>query len=75
MSYYMQLWPILGLYAPLKSPLHYQQSDLNGSYSPKSLHKFVLPENAFNTTFLEVEMHLKCPKVLYLVILSNFEPL
>ena len=62
MSYFMQFWPILGPYDPLKSPLHYQQSMLNGSYSPKSLHKLVLPENGFISIFFEVKMFEKCPK-------------
>ena len=40
----------------LKSPIYYERSTCRGSYSPKSLHKFVLPENVFKTKFFEVEM-------------------
>ena len=58
----MQFWPILGPYDPLKSPLHHQESSLNGSYSPKSLHKLVLPENGFISIFFEAKMFEKCPK-------------
>ena len=62
MSYFMQFKPILGPYYPLKSPLHYQQSTLQGSYSPKILHKIVLPENGFISIFSEVKMFEKCQK-------------
>ena len=62
MSHFVQFWPILGPYDPLKSPLHHQQSTLNGSYSPKSLHKLVLPENGFISIFFEAKMFKKCPK-------------
>ena len=63
MSYFMQFWPILGPYDPLKSPLHYQRSTLKGSYSPKSLHKLVLPENGSISIFFEVKVLLKDSKV------------
>ena len=59
---------------PLKSPIYQQRSTPKCPYSPKSLHKFVLPENVFKTKFFEVKVHWKCPKPVYLVILSNFEP-
>ena len=42
---------------------------------PKSLHKNLLPENEFQSNFFVVEILLKCPKVIYLVILSIFQPL
>ena len=60
---FMQFWPILGLYDPVKGPLHYQQSTLKGPYSPKSLHKFILSENGFTFIFFEVKMLLGSPKV------------
>ena len=62
MSYFMQFWPIFGPYYPLKNPLHYQRSSLKGSYSPKILHKIVLPENGFISIFFEVKIIKKCPK-------------
>ena len=62
MSYFMQSRPILGTYDPLKSPLHYQQSTLQDSYSPKILHKIALPENGFISIFFGVKMLEKCPK-------------
>ena len=43
-----------------------------GSYSPESLHKLVLPENVTISNFYEVEMYKKCPKLVNLVILTNF---
>ena len=63
MSYFMQFLPILGPYDPLKSPVHYQESTLNGSYFPKSPHKLVLPENGSNSIFFEVKVLLKDSKV------------
>ena len=62
MSNFMQFWPIFGPYDPLKSPLHYQQSTLHGSYSPKILHKIVLPVNGFISIFFGVKMFEMCPK-------------
>ena len=59
----MQFWPILGPYDPLKCPLHHQKSTLNSSYSSKSLHKLVLPENGFISIFSEVKMLLGSLKV------------
>ena len=59
-------------YDPLRGLLQDQQSTFKGSYSPKSLHKLVLPENVFISNFLEVEMNEKCPKVIYQVILDIF---
>ena len=59
----MQFWPILGPYDQFKSPLHYQECTFKGSYSPKSLHKLVLPENGFISIFFEVKMLLGSPKV------------
>ena len=53
---------ILGPYDPLKSPLNYQQGMLQGSYSPKILHKIELPENGFISIFFGVKMFKKCPK-------------
>ena len=63
MSYFMQFWPILGPYDPLKSPLHNQQSNFKGSYSLKSLNKLVLQENVSNSVFFELKVHLQCLKV------------
>ena len=74
MSKFMQFWPILGLYDPVKGPFHYQRSMLKGSYSPKSLHKFILPENLSTSKFREVEIKEICPKVVYQVILSIMGP-
>ena len=34
-----------------------------GLETPKSLHKLILPENAFTFYFSDVEPPLKCPKV------------
>ena len=53
MSYFMQFWPILGLYDPLRGPLYYQKSTFKSSYSPKSLHKFILPENLSLLSFVK----------------------
>ena len=61
--YFMQFWPILRPYDPLKSPVHYQGSTLKGSYFPKSLHKLVLPENGSISIFFEVKVLLKDSKV------------
>ena len=58
----MQFWLILGPYDPLKSPLNYQQSTLQGSYSPKILQKIVLPENRFISIFFGVKMPKKYQK-------------
>ena len=55
---------ILKPYDPLKSSLHYQRSTLKGSYSPKILHKIVLPENGFISIFL-IENDRKVPKMSY----------
>ena len=57
---------------PLKSPVYYQRSIFRDSYFPKSLHKILLPENVLKAIFCEVEMLLKCTKVVYMVILSCF---
>ena len=57
MSYFMQFWPILGPYDPLKGPFHYQESTFEGSYSTKSLHKLVLQENVSNSVFFELKVH------------------
>ena len=70
----MQFWPILGLYDPVKGPFHYLRSTLKGSYSPKSLHKFILPENLSTSNFREVEIKEICPKVVYQVILAIMGP-
>ena len=59
---------------PLKSPLYQQQSTCKGSYSPKSLHKLVLPETVFISYFYEVEMYLMYPEVVYLVFLVILSP-
>ena len=50
-------------YDALKGPLQGQQSTFKGSYSPKSLHKLVLPENGFISIFFEMKMLLGSPKV------------
>ena len=73
MSYFMQFWPILGPYGPLTDPLHYHRSMLKGSYSPKIIHKIVLPENGFISIFFEVKMTEKCKNVIFHAILTNFE--
>ena len=65
---------ILGPYDPLKSPLHYQQSTLNGTYSPKSLNKLVLLENGFISSFFEVEMNKMCSKIVLWLFLPIFRP-
>ena len=70
----MQFWTILGLYDPFKGPFHYQRSTLKSSYSPKSLHKFILPENLSTSKFREVEIKEICPKVVYQVILAIMGP-
>ena len=59
---YQVILAIMGAYDPLKSPLHDQQSTLQGSYSPKILHSIVLPVNGFISIFFEVKMFEKCPK-------------
>ena len=56
----------------LKSPLYYQWSTSNSSYSPKILHKLVLPENIIISYFCGMENHKMYPKVVYLVILTYF---
>ena len=56
----------------LKSPVNYQRSIFRDSYFPKSLHKILLPENVLKAIICEVEMLLKCTKVVYMVILSCF---
>ena len=56
----------------LKRPIYYESSTFRGSYSPKSLQKIVLPENVFKVIFYEVELLLKCPKIVCIVILSYF---
>ena len=61
--YIYPFWPIFGPSDPLKGPLHYYQSTFYGSYSPKSLHKLVLPENGFISIFSEVKILLGSPKV------------
>ena len=43
--------------------LQHQKSTYMGPESPKSIHKFLLPENAFIIDFRDLEMPLKCPKV------------
>ena len=68
----MQFWPILGPCDPLKSPLYYQRSTLNGSCSHKILHKIVLPENVFISIFFEVKMIEKCQKRHISCNLNNF---
>ena len=50
-------------YDALRGPLQGQQSTFKGSYSPKSLHKLVLPENGFISIFFELKMLLGSPKV------------
>ena len=50
-------------YDPLRGLLQDQQSTFKGSYSPKSLHKLVLPENGFISIFFELKMLLGSPKV------------
>ena len=72
MSYFMQFWSILGLYDPLKGPLHYQRTTLKVSHSPESLHKIVLPEYGLISIFFEVKMTEKCQNVIKNAILDNF---
>ena len=71
MSYFMQFWPILGPYDLLKRPLHYQQSMLKGSISPKSLHRLVLPENGYISICFEVKMFKNAQNVIFHAILAN----
>ena len=47
---------------------------LKGSYSPKSLIKFILPENLSTSNFRDVEIKEICPKVVYQVILAIMGP-
>ena len=72
MLYFMQFWPILGPYDPLKSPLHYQQSTLQDSYSSKILHKVALPENGFISIFSEWKCSKSAQNVIFHAILTNF---
>ena len=62
MSYFMQFWPILGPIDALKGPLYYQESTFKGSYSLKSLHELVLPENWFISIIFEEKVFKKYPK-------------
>ena len=64
MSYFIQLWPIYEPYDPLRGSLQDQQSTFDGSYSTKSLHKLVLPENGFISIFV----NQKCSKSAQIVI-------
>ena len=79
MSYFMQFWTILGQYNPLKCPWYCQRSPLNGSYSPKILHKIVLPENGFISIFFWSENYRKVPKISYFMpfwpIFGPYDPL
>ena len=72
MPYFIQFWPILGPYDPHKSPLYYQRSTLNGSCSPKILHKIVLPEIGFNPIFLKWKWPKSVKNVIFHAILTNF---
>ena len=71
MSYFMQFWPILGPYDPLKGPLHYQESTFKGPYSPNSLNILVLPEVWFISSFLK----WKCSKVPKITNFMQFWPI
>ena len=71
MSYFMQFWPILGPYYPLRGPLQCQQSTFKGSYSLKSLYKLVLPENGFISIFLT----WKCSKSAKMTYFMQFWPI
>ena len=53
-------WTIWPTQRPLTVP---RKNFFKGSYSPKSLHKLVLPENGFISIFFEVKMLLRSPKV------------
>ena len=78
MSYFMQFWPILGPYEPVKSPLYYQQITLNGSCSRKILHKIVLPENGFISIFLKWKWPKSAENDIFhaiLTILGPYDPL
>ena len=75
MSYFIQFWPILGPYDPLKSTLHHQQSMLNGSYSPKILYKLVLLENGFISNFLKRKYSKSAQNVIFHAILGPYDPL
>ena len=70
----MQFWPILGPYDLFKGLLRYQESTFRGSYSPKSLHKLVLPENGFISILFEAKMFENAQKVIYHAILANLGP-
>ena len=71
-SNFMQLQPILGSYDPLKSPLHYQQSTLKGSYSPKIQHKVLIPEYGFISIYFEVKCSKGDQNDIFCAILANF---
>ena len=58
-------WPIFWPPNPLKSPLYYQWSTFKGSYSIKSLHKLVLPEDVFNS-YLNGRKSTKCVREIYI---------
>ena len=47
----------------LYGPLWYWKSKIKGSESPISLHKFILPENAFIFDLSDVEMPFKCRNI------------
>ena len=54
-----------------KAP-YYQQSTLNGSYSPKILHKIVLPENGFISIFFGVKMFKNAQNVIFNANIGQF---
>ena len=69
-SYFLKFWPILGPYDPLKSPVHYQESMLISSYSPKSLLKLVLPANGV----ISISLKRKCSKRPKMSYFMQFQP-
>ena len=49
-GHFKQFWALL---PHLKTTMYYQQITFKGSNSPKSLQKFILPENTFKINFLK----------------------
>ena len=65
MSYFLQFWPT-------QKPLTLPKSTFTCSYSTKSLHELVLPENGFISILFEAKMFGKCPKCLISCYFGQF---
>ena len=63
LAQFLQFWPILDPLLIVRPLYSIKEVLLSGSESHKSLHKFLLPENAMIFDFSNVEMPFKCPKV------------